>query len=87
MAYLTRFDASQNLNRFYIVDVTPTLFGEWAFAPRMGPAGAAHLAQCGCTAMSDWVKRSGRSTARSSAGCSTAILSERDRHEPPEIGR
>jgi predicted DNA-binding WGR domain protein len=30
MAYLTRIDTTRNMNRFYIVAVTPTLFGEWA---------------------------------------------------------
>jgi hypothetical protein len=30
MAFLTRSDARRNIDRFYFVDVTPTLFGEWA---------------------------------------------------------
>jgi predicted DNA-binding WGR domain protein len=30
MTYLTRTDAARNMNRFYVVAVTPTLFGEWA---------------------------------------------------------
>jgi len=28
MAFLTRTDPARNINRFYVVDVTPTLFGE-----------------------------------------------------------
>ena len=30
MTFLTRTDPMRNINRFYVVDVTPTLFGEWA---------------------------------------------------------
>jgi hypothetical protein len=30
MAFLTRIDPARNINRFYVVDITPTLFGEWA---------------------------------------------------------
>jgi len=30
MAFLTRTDPAKNIDRFYFVDVTPTLFGEWA---------------------------------------------------------
>jgi predicted DNA-binding WGR domain protein len=30
MTYLTRTDPARNMNRFYVVAVTPTLFGEWA---------------------------------------------------------
>jgi len=30
MAFLTRTDPSRNIDRFYLVAVTPTLFGEWA---------------------------------------------------------
>jgi hypothetical protein len=28
MAFLTRTDPTRNINRFYVVDITPTLFGE-----------------------------------------------------------
>jgi predicted DNA-binding WGR domain protein len=30
MAYLTRTDPTRNINRFYVVDISPTLFGDWA---------------------------------------------------------
>jgi predicted DNA-binding WGR domain protein len=30
MTYLTRTDPTRNINRFYVVDVTPTRLGEWA---------------------------------------------------------
>jgi predicted DNA-binding WGR domain protein len=30
MAFLTRTDLTRNIDRFYVVDITPTLFGEWA---------------------------------------------------------
>src|SRR5215470_8791132 len=29
MTYLTRNDPTRNIDRFYVVDITPTLFGEW----------------------------------------------------------
>ena len=31
MAYLTRTDPSRNIKRFYVVDITPTLFGECCY--------------------------------------------------------
>jgi predicted DNA-binding WGR domain protein len=40
MAYLTRTDPARNMNRFYIVDVTPTLFGEWAVLREWGRRGS-----------------------------------------------
>jgi predicted DNA-binding WGR domain protein len=38
MAYLTRTDPTRNINRFYLVDVTPTLSGEWAVLREWGAA-------------------------------------------------
>jgi predicted DNA-binding WGR domain protein len=40
MAYLTRTDPTRNVNRFYIVAVTPTLFGEWAVLREWGRRGS-----------------------------------------------
>ena len=40
MAFLTRTDPIRNINRFYIVDVTPTLFGEWALVREWGRRGS-----------------------------------------------
>ena len=36
MAFLTRIAPTRNLNRFYVVRVMPTLFGEWAVARGWG---------------------------------------------------
>jgi predicted DNA-binding WGR domain protein len=36
MTYLIRTDPARNMKRFYIVDVTPTLFGEWAVLREWG---------------------------------------------------
>jgi hypothetical protein len=36
MAFLTRTDPTRNINRFYVVDITPTLFGEWAVLREWG---------------------------------------------------
>jgi predicted DNA-binding WGR domain protein len=46
MAYLTRTDPNRNINRFYIVQVTPTLFGHARVRP-----GAARQEPCGMTHM------------------------------------
>ena len=40
MAYLTRTDPTRNINRFYVVAVTPTLFGEWAVLREWGRRGS-----------------------------------------------
>jgi predicted DNA-binding WGR domain protein len=40
MAFLTRIDPTRNINRFYVVDVTPTLFGEWALVREWGRRGS-----------------------------------------------
>jgi predicted DNA-binding WGR domain protein len=40
MAFLTRTDANRNLHRFYIVQVMPTLFGEWRVLREWGRRGS-----------------------------------------------
>jgi predicted DNA-binding WGR domain protein len=40
MAFLTRTDPTRNINRFYIVDITPTLFGEWVLVREWGRRGS-----------------------------------------------
>jgi len=40
MAFLTRIAPTRNLNRFYVVRVIPTLFGEWAVARGWGRRGS-----------------------------------------------
>jgi predicted DNA-binding WGR domain protein len=37
---LTRTDASCNLHRFYVVQLTPTLFGEWTLMREWGRIGS-----------------------------------------------
>jgi predicted DNA-binding WGR domain protein len=37
---LTRTDASHNLHRFYVVQLAPTLFGEWALVREWGRIGS-----------------------------------------------
>ena len=39
MIVLTRIDAARNMRRFYAVDVTPTLFGEWQLVREWGRMG------------------------------------------------
>jgi predicted DNA-binding WGR domain protein len=40
MAFLTRTDPIRNINRFYVVDMTPTLFGEWSVLREWGRRGS-----------------------------------------------
>ena len=41
MVYLTKIDASRNMARFYLLDLQPTLFGEWALVKEWGRIGQA----------------------------------------------
>jgi predicted DNA-binding WGR domain protein len=36
MIHLTRIDPAQNMSRFYVLDVQPTLFGDWALVREWG---------------------------------------------------
>jgi predicted DNA-binding WGR domain protein len=40
MTFLTRTDPTRNINRFYIVDVMPSLFGEWTVMREWGRRGS-----------------------------------------------
>jgi predicted DNA-binding WGR domain protein len=41
MTYLTRTDPTRNINRFYVVQVMPSLFGDWTVMREWGPRGSA----------------------------------------------
>jgi predicted DNA-binding WGR domain protein len=40
MTFLTRIDPTRNIDRFYVVQVLPTLFGEWAVLREWGRRGS-----------------------------------------------
>jgi predicted DNA-binding WGR domain protein len=40
MAFLTRTDPARKMNRFYVVNVAPNLFGEWAVLREWGRIGS-----------------------------------------------
>jgi predicted DNA-binding WGR domain protein len=40
MAFLTRIDPARNINRFYVVQVMPSLFGEWTVMREWGRRGS-----------------------------------------------
>jgi predicted DNA-binding WGR domain protein len=40
MTFLTRIDPTRNMDRFYIVAITPTLFGAWAVLREWGHRGS-----------------------------------------------
>lgn len=58
MAFLTRIDPTRNIDRFYIVDVTPTLFGEWALVREWGRRGSP-----GTVRLSSYQRRNDAETA------------------------
>jgi predicted DNA-binding WGR domain protein len=39
MIYLTKSDPARNMSRFYLLDIQPTLFGEWALLREWGRIG------------------------------------------------
>jgi predicted DNA-binding WGR domain protein len=41
MIHLTRTDPTRNMARFYVLDIQPTLFGEWALVREWGRIGSA----------------------------------------------
>jgi predicted DNA-binding WGR domain protein len=41
MIYLTKTDPARNMARFYVLDIQPTLFGEWALLKEWGRIGRA----------------------------------------------
>jgi hypothetical protein len=84
MAFLTRVDPTRNINRFYVVDVMPTLFGDWTVM-RDG-AGAARPAPCGSVATGAATRHKSPSSARSSAACSTVIGIRRTFNLSPLVG-
>jgi len=40
MAFLTRIDPTRNINRFYAVQVIPSLFGDWTVMREWGRSGS-----------------------------------------------
>jgi predicted DNA-binding WGR domain protein len=40
MTYLTRTDPARNMNRFYVVQVMPNLFGHWTVLREWGRRGS-----------------------------------------------
>ena len=41
MIYMTRIDPAQNMARFYVMCVQPTLFGDWSLMKEWGRIGGA----------------------------------------------
>jgi hypothetical protein len=68
MAYLTRTDPTRNIDPFYVVDITPTLFDEWAVVREWG-AGA-HPVPCASKATGITRRRKPPSSAQSSVAFS-----------------
>ena len=40
VAFLTRIDPTRNINRFYVVQVMPSLFGDWTVMREWGRRGS-----------------------------------------------
>ena len=45
MIVLTRSDPDRNMHRFYALDVTPTLFGDWSLIAEWGRIGSPGVVQ------------------------------------------
>jgi predicted DNA-binding WGR domain protein len=58
MAFLTRIDPTRNINRFYVVQVMPSLFGDWTVMREWGPRGSP-----GTVRLSSYQRRSEAETA------------------------
>jgi predicted DNA-binding WGR domain protein len=58
MAFLTRNDPTRNIDRFYVVQVIPTLFGEWTVLREWGRRGSP-----GTLRLSHYQRRSEAETA------------------------
>jgi predicted DNA-binding WGR domain protein len=48
MSFLTRVDSARNINRFYIVSITPTLFDEWVVVREWGRRGSPGTIRLDC---------------------------------------
>ena len=71
MTFLTRIDPTRNIDRFYVVQVLPTLFGDWTVLREWGRRGSP-----GTMRLESYQRRNEAETAEQrtiSAGCSTAI--------------
>jgi len=65
MIFLTRIDVARNMRRFYAVDVTPTLFGEWQLVREWGRIGqGGTLRTCTYPALDAAEKAQARSVSR-----------------------
>jgi len=56
VVYLTRIDPAQNMARFYVLDVQPTLFGECTLVRewgRIGRGGQVRQIHCPCLVEAD----------------------------------
>ena len=65
------FDPTRNIDRFYVVQVLPTLFGDWTVLREWGRRGSP-----GTMRLESYQRRNEAETAEQrtiSAGCSTAI--------------
>ena len=72
MTFLTRIDPTRNIDRFYVVQVLPTLFGDWTVLREWGRRGSPGTMRT-LTAIDGARRRKSPSSARSSAGYNTAI--------------
>ena len=58
MAFLTRTDATRNIDRFYVVQIVPSLFGDWTVMREWGRRGSPGPAR-----MTDYPRRNDAETA------------------------
>ena len=62
MAFLTRTDPARNIDRFYVVEIMPSLFGDWTVLREWGRRGSA-----GTVRINSYARRDEAETAQRKA--------------------
>jgi predicted DNA-binding WGR domain protein len=83
MTFLTRIDPTRNIDRYYVVQITPTLFGEWALVREWGRRGSP-----GTVRLSSYERRNEAETAEQrtikrllSISARSWVIARLDRHD------
>ena len=64
MALLTRTDPARNIDRFYIVEIMPSLFGDWTVLREWGRRGSAGTVRINSYARRDEAETAQRRTVK-----------------------
>ena len=64
MAFLTRTDPARNIDRFYVVEIMPSLFGDWTVLREWGRRGSAGTVRINSYARRDEAEIAQRRTVK-----------------------